>query len=225
MQNPPPKFHKDQLLRQMLQVLATRGIARAWAEMPRPYSAISAECKQIASDQNAAQQLGEYLKANPIVQETVETLLAHLAMTANVRWQDTPAIVQPLSRRGWHISRWLPTFLIIDGPLGRVLTAASSPLFVLLRSNSNVYPAICQARDMFNNDLFRRVRNGVGHWSFLWTDTQGAQELVMVEEKTNARQTKISLLEAEALHLVAFSVIEALDRELFSVVNPRNAGA
>jgi hypothetical protein len=225
MQTPPSNSQKDQLLRKMLRVLAARGIAQAWAEMPRPRSTLVAECKQIASDQNASQRLRVYLSANPIVQETVETLLAHLAMTANVRWQDTPTLVQPLSRRGWHISRWLPTFLIIDGPLGRVLTAASSPLFDLLRSNSTTFPAICQARDTFNNDLFRRVRNGVGHWSFLWADTQGSQELVMVDEKSNSRKTKISLLEAEALHLVAFSVIEVLDRELFSVANPRNEGA
>jgi hypothetical protein len=47
----------------------------------------------------------------------------------------------------------------------------------------------------------------------------------MVEEDPNERNTVISLLEAEALHLVAFSVIEALDRELFAIANPRNGGA
>jgi hypothetical protein len=212
---------KDELLRGLLQLLANRGIARRWADVQEPASTLTLECRAVATDEPSRAEFRSYLRANPIIQQTVETLLSHLAMTANVRWQDIQGLVQPLARRGWHIARWLPTFLIIDGPLGRFLRAADSPLNSLLRKDHAKYPVLAQARDAFNHDLFRQVRNGVGHWSFQWEEVGNGTRLVMMNWESGQPTATITLLEAEALHLVSFSVIEALDREVFSRVNPR----
>jgi len=214
---------KDDLLRKLLQLLAKRGIARRWAALPSPASALTLECQTCASDEASRHEFRSYLQANPIIQQTLDTLLSHLAMTANVRWQDVHGIVQPLARRGWHIARWLPTFLIIDGPLGRFLRAADSPLNSLLRRDHAKYPVLAQARDAFNHDLFRQVRNGVGHWSFRWEEVADGSRLVMLNWESGQETATISLLEAEALHLLSFSVIESLDREVFSRANPRGA--
>jgi hypothetical protein len=46
----------------------------------------------------------------------------------------------------------------------------------------------------------------------------------MMDWETGKITATISLLEAEPLHLVSFSVIEALDREIFARVNPRGGG-
>lgn len=126
-----------------------------------------------------------------------------------------PEIQQPLARRGWHISRWLPTFLLVNGPLGRVLRASVSPLHKELRERAADYPVLGEARDAFNNETFPLVRNGVGHWSFLWQETPTGSEIVILDNETSGRSITISLLEAEAMHLLAFSVIEALDEEVF----------
>ncbi len=85
-----------------------------------------------------------------------------------------------------------------------------------LRRNHADYPTLAQARDLFNHDLFRRVRNGVGHWSFVFEgvgldDTQ----LVCFAWKTGARTAEVSVLEAETLFLASFSIIECLDRHVF----------
>ena len=215
---------KDELLRGLLQLLASRGIAKRWAALQEPASALTLECRTVASDEPSRGEFRSYLQANPIIQQTVDTLLSHLAMTANVRWQDIQGIVQPLARRGWHIARWLPTFLIIDGPLGRFLRSAGSPLNSLLRRDHAKYPVLAQARDTFNHDLFRQVRNGVGHWSFQWEEAGNGPNLVLMNWESGQTTATITLLEAEALHLVSFSVIESLDRELFSRVNPRSHG-
>jgi hypothetical protein len=216
-----PPQQKDELLRGLLRLLANRGIARIWASSQEPYSDLLRECRMLMDDTVSLEVFRSYLQNNPIIQRTVETLLSHLAMAANMRWQDAPTLVQPLARRGWHLNRWLPTFLIIDGPLGRFLRTPDSPLNSLLRREYTTYPTLAQVRDVFNHDLFRQVRNGFGHWSFLWQEKDGTPQLVMMDWESGIPTTTITLLEAEALHLVAFSAIEALDREVFSHVNPR----
>jgi hypothetical protein len=139
-----------------------------------------------------------------------------MSVASFARCQDIPMPAQLYAWRGVWIGRWLPAFLVIDGPLGRFLRAQTSPLNVLLRRNHAGYPTLAQARDLFNHDLFRRVRNGVGHWSFAFEgvgldDTQ----LVCFDWESGARTAEVTVLEAEALFLASFSIIECLDRQVF----------
>jgi hypothetical protein len=218
------QLDKDEVLRDLLKVLANRGIAKKWASSQQPYSDLLQECRMLMSDPTCQEKFSIYLKTNPIIQETVETMLAVFAMAARARWQEVEMPLQLLARRGWHINRWLPTFLIIDGPLGRFLKEPDSPLKALLREEYAKYPILAQARDVFNHDLFRRIRNGVGHWSFLWKEENGVSQITIVDWETGKTDITITLLEAEAFHVVAFSVIEVLDKELFSCSNPRRDG-
>lgn len=210
-----PKEQKNELLHSLLQRLAARGIGNRWAESNEPNSDLVRECQALVKNQVHKKSIRAYLLANPLIEQTVDTLLAYYATFSRIRWQDAPPLLQPLARQGWHFGRWLPTFLIIDGPLGRFLKSPKSPLSLILRTEYTVYPTITQARDIFNNDLFRRVRNGVGHWSFLWQFENGTEQIVMVDWESGEPTTKITLLEGEALHLVSFSIIEALDHEIF----------
>lgn len=216
---------KYALLRQLLAVLAARGLVRTWASSATPFSDLERDCRSIRADFQDRAGFASYLRANPVIQETVGTLLAHLAITANTRWQDVPAVQRPLARPGSRLARWLPTFLIIDGPLGRVLRDADSPLNAVLRSRHQSLPALAQARDLFNDDFFRLVRNGFGHWSFAWRETSNGPVIEIIDWKTGAITTNVTLLEAEALHVASFSVIEALDREVFARANPQRPGA
>ena len=215
---------KDELLQMLLQTLATRGLAVEWASVQKPYSGLVEESRNLLSVNAHLEEFRIYLQSNPIIQDSVETLLSHLAMSANAKWQDTPAVVRPLAQRGWHLGRWLPTFLIIDGPLGRFLKDSNSPLNSILKKEYSKYPLLTQARDIFNNDLFRLVRNGVGHWAFYWDEQKDGLYLEMVDWKTGKSTARISVIEGEALHLVAFSVIEVFDKEMFSRANPKKNG-
>jgi hypothetical protein len=133
-----------------------------------PCSDLERDCRSLCANPEDRRALASYLYGNPVIQESVGTLLASFAITANARWEDVPAIQRPLVRAGSRLARWLPTFLIIDGPLGRVLREADSPLNEILRRRPRSYPALAQVRDLFNNDFFRLVRNGFGHWSLLY---------------------------------------------------------
>lgn len=199
-------------------MLAARGIAGRWSQEQFPYSVLESECRSLRSRATFLDEFSSYLGQNPIIRQTVETLLAQLAMTANTKWQNTPSIVQPLSRRGWHIGRWLPTFLIIDGPLGRLFKDKNSPLRSVLQSNPVEFPILSQARDIFNHNSFRLIRNGVGHWAFTWEDGDSGSVIHIFEQRSPSPAMTITLMEAEAFHLVSFSTIEVLDHEL---LNPR----
>lgn len=202
----------------MLSVLGARGIADRWSQERFPYSALESECRSLRSRTAFLDGFLSYLSQNPIIRQTVETLLAQLAMIANTKWQNTPSVVQPLSRRGWHIGRWLPTFLIIDGPLGRLFKDENSPLRLVLQSNYAEFPILSQARDIFNHDAFRLIRNGVGHWAFTWEDGDSGSVIHIFEQRSSTPTMTVTLMEAEAFHLVSFSTIEVLDHEL---LNPR----
>ena len=162
----PETRDKDQLLRLMLQGLTARGIARRWAQLDKPHTALVDECQSIVKNPLRVDAFRQYLRDNPSIQKTVLTFISHLAMATSVPWQSTPEVVRPVARWGWHIGRWLPTFLIVDGPLGRFLRNTDSPLVAMLRTDHASFPVLSQARDAFMHDFFRQVRNGFGHWAF-----------------------------------------------------------
>jgi hypothetical protein len=199
--------------------LQARGIASTWASHKSPRSELALECQRLFADSDFRSRLSKYLKANPVIIESIETVLAQLAFSAGIHWEQAQPILHVLARRGQHLSRWLPTFLLVDGPLGRLLKQAPSPLAEILKSSHSSFPFLASARDAFNNDLFRKVRNGFAHWSFVWQDSGGSDQIQLFHFETGAMEAQVSLLEAEALHYLSATVIQSLDQELLRKVH------
>ena len=209
------KLDTDSILFSLLQA---RGIAPAWALHESPRTELLVECQRLFSDSEFQLRLTNYLKANPVIVQSIETVLAQLAFSAGIQWQQAQPILHTLARRGQHLARWLPTFLLVDGPLGRLLKQAPSPLAEILKSQHSNFPLLSSARDAFNNDLFRKVRNGFAHWSFVWQDIGGSVQIQVFHFETGKLEAEISLLEAEALHYLSATVIQSLDKELLQKV-------
>lgn len=91
---------KDALLRDLLEVLAARGLVTAWAASARPFSDLERDCRSVCADAEDRQALAAYLQRNRVIQESVTTLLASFAITANARLEAVPAIQRPLARAG-----------------------------------------------------------------------------------------------------------------------------
>ena len=210
--------------RLLLGYLSKRGVAAAWCLHDHPLQKIEQECTRLLTDQKRRASIANYLSANPIIKESLKSMLAQLAMAAGVRWQDTKGDLQPLAYRGWHIGRWIPTFLLIDGPLGKLLRDTNSPIAQMLREDARLkpqarlYPLLCSALDVFNCELFRMVRNGFAHWSFRWSGQGGEAMITIVDWKTGAEQERVSMLEAEALHWLTTEVIYALDASVLRAI-------
>ncbi|MEO8298578.1 MAG: hypothetical protein ABI574_12295 [Burkholderiales bacterium] len=195
-------------------LLAERGIAKPWAASSSPREELSLECRQLMSDESFRDELSRYLAANPVIGQSIETVLAQLAFSAGVKSRPSNPLLEQLAHRGQHLSRWLPTFLLIDGPLGRLLRQKPSPLAIRLGSAHAQNPLFASARDAFNNDLFRKVRNGFAHWSFTWRAVGTSAQIAVFHFESGRQEAEISLLEAEALHYLSASVIRALDQEI-----------
>ncbi len=207
----------------LFSLLASRGIAKGWASQPSPRQVLAEECRKLMADVAFRRELSAYVAANPVIGQSVETVLAQLAFSAGVESNPTNPLLRELAHRGRHLSRWLPTFLLIDGPLGRLLRQRPSPLAAKLSAAHSETPLLASARDAFNDNLFRKVRNGFAHWSFTWRAVGTSAQITIFNFESGAQEAEISLLEAEALHYLSASVIGTLDKEVLREVT-RDAG-
>lgn len=208
---------RDELLRSFLRILVGRGIGKKWSKSLTPHLDLDQECMKVASHPGFIEKIKPYLCTNPVLVQSVQMFLAHLSVAANLRAENVPEPQQFLIPLGTRIARWIPTFLVIDGPLGQFLRSKDSPLNELLRTEHESYPILAQARDVFNHDLFRQVRNGIAHWAFRWIPNSDGGRLICFDLKgSNPSEVELSLLEAEALHIISYNVIEVLDRRILS---------
>jgi hypothetical protein len=198
---------KDLMLRQAFGRLRARGISSKLTEADRPFTELSAECSALALELGMAGALRDYLRVHTVVPRAFEMFFTHMAMAARARWQDVPADSRGIAARGWFIGRWLPTFLVIDGPLGRLMNDTGSPLTSDFGAK---YPLFTAARNFLNERLFRLIRNGFAHWAFHWEVIGGESYLVAYDSERDLPAAKLHLSEADAFHIVAFSIIEVV---------------
>lgn len=210
----PAAMSPEQVEALLFSLLARRGIAKKWAASTDPREKVLMECRQLFGDTDFREELSRYLLANPVIAQSMETVLAQLAFSAGVESRPKNPLLEQLANRGQHLSRWLPTFLLIDGPLGRLLRQRPSPLAARLSSSHTLTPLLASARDAFNDDLFRKVRNGFAHWSFTWRSVGASVQIAVFHFESGLQEAEVSLLEAEALHYLSASVIRAVDEEL-----------
>lgn len=218
--HPKKIMAENETCRILFPLLAKRNLVKGWAGSADPLSGLRNECLTLAANPQFTSEFKCYIDAHPIIQASCESMLAQLALPAGVRWQDTDPILHPLSRRGWYIGRWLPTFLLISGPLGRLLKDPASPLNKRLLSKNPRFPFLSEARDAFNDNTFRLLRNGFGHWSFEWIDSGhlSGVEVKIIDWVSGKETTRLSLLECEAFHFLTFCVVRTIDREIFATI-------
>gem|GEM_PF-3202033 len=212
-------MEKDKILLNAFSKLKSQGINSTWSVSIKPFSELRDECRRLMTDSSFVRELQVYLQSRTVLRHSVTMFFTHIAMAARAQWRDVPKDMRPVTARGWFLGRWIPTFLIINGPIGRFLCSGDSPLNVLLRTEYVRYPLLASARDFLNNPLFRRLRNGFGHWSFDW-EVQGTESYVVAYDWEDGTTTaRLHQAEADAFHIVAFALIEILDDVIISERN------
>ncbi len=207
---------KDKILRNAFSKLEAKGISSKWSNSSYPFTDLYEECLLLMDDHSFRKELDDYLENHKIIAHATEMFFTQISMSARADWRDVPEEIRTITARGWFLGRWLPTFLIIDGPIGRFICKGGSPLFDILKNQYNKYSFLASARDLLNNKLFTQLRNGFAHWSFAW-ETNGAESHVVAYDwNTGAPIAKLHQQEADAFHIIAFAIIEIVDEIIIS---------
>ncbi len=77
---------------------------------------------------------------------------------------------------GFFLTQWIPTFLLIDGPIGRLFTRPTSPLIRMLEEE---FAVLSVARKLIVADRYKCLRNGIAHWSFQWNHQTSPPTIVV----------------------------------------------
>ena len=203
---------KNKILRDAFAKISDRVAKSAWTSSPNPYSDLYADCRTLIADPEFSEGLTRYLAARAVVRRSIEMFFTHIAMAARAQWQDAPIAARCVAARGWFLGRWIPTFLIIDGPIGRFLFNDSSPMSRIPASSA----VLTAARDFLNDRTFRLLRNGFAHWAFHWEVIGPDSYVVAYDWERDLPTAKLHLHEADAFHIAAFALIEVLDEVLVS---------
>jgi hypothetical protein len=207
---------KDLILCNAFSKLQPVGIKSKWAISLHPFTELRDECNLLMADSAFVGELQNYLQSHAILLNAMKMFFTQIAMSARAQWYNVPDEIRPITARGWFLGRWIPTFLIIDGPIGRFFSIADSPLYMLLRDQPSKYPLLTSARDLLKTDLFRKLRNGFGHWAFDWEIIGADSYVIAYDWQTGLPTAKLHQEQADAFHIVAFALIEVLDECVIS---------
>jgi len=209
---------KDATLSRQLKTLANIcGSLSDWAKSKKPYTALLEDCQSLAAQPDVAEGVRVYLEGQPAVRSAAEMLITAIAMSANADWRQAPEVLRGTAARGWFLGRWLPTFLVVDGPISRFV---SSEAFRHQRAGAETFRAM--RKFLRNDSLFWSVRNAFAHWSFGWEIVDRQSWIVIYDENEGSEKARLHQRQADALHMVSFSIVDALSEVFF---RPGLAGA
>lgn len=207
---------KDDLVRAAFLLLNSRNVAAEWARLHKPYSALRHDCIQLMTDAVFVSELKGYMQKREYIHHSVEMMLTHMSMAENSRWDQTPTWMQPISKRGRYINRWIASFLIIDGPVGRFLRWKDSPIKSRI---GEAYPVLSAAQSFLDEKVFKDLRHGFAHWSFDLEVSAGEPYLICYKDGKDVVSARLHFLEAEAFHIITFGLVEILDEVFFKELN------
>lgn len=186
-------------------------VGGAWAASQAPFTALITDCQAILAASPLAADLRSYLVRHTTVRRAVSMLITYISLAAQPTWQSVAKEMRPLAARGWFLGRWLPTFLLIDGPLNRFLFHSDSPLSGISPAQ---YPSLCGANEFLNQKTFKSLRNGFAHWSFDWEVIGRESYVIAFDWQNDMPSARLHQEEADAFHIATFSIIEVLDDTL-----------
>jgi len=159
-------------------------------------------------DATFVQSLDNYLQSRTIISRSITMFFTQVALAADIDWRLAPLQYRSVAARGWFLGRWIPTFLIIDGPIGRFICGNKSPLYQRLATDT---PLLSAAQEFLSNPLFRTLRNGFAHYGFDWEVINYQSYVIAYDWEKDLPIAKLHQEEADAFHIIAFALIQILD--------------
>lgn len=150
---------------------------------------------------------------NSTVASAAEMVFTSMAMSARGDWRSAPASLRGVAARGWFLGRWIPTFLVLDGPILRFLT---SQAFRRVEGGADLLRAV---RTFFSSRDFILLRHAFAHWSFSWS-TDGVDSEIVGIGRSQSEEVRATRSEIDAFHIVTFALVEAIN-EVFLERRPK----
>ncbi len=194
---------RDLHLRRAFADLSSRITPSPWTSSNQPYTDMVATFDGLYSQPDVRVDVSTYLGRNPSVGSAVEMLFTSVAMSARADWRAAPVSMRGIAARGWFLGRWVPTFLVLDGPILRFLTSKA------FRRQIGSPPLFRAVRAFFSNRDFMLLRHGFAHWSFSWR-TDGSDSEIVALGRSPGDAVRVSRAEADAFHIITFALVEAV---------------
>lgn len=194
---------RDAHLRRAFLSLASRIPVSIWTSSAQPYGDMLSEFENLYSQEDVRHDINSYVNNNPSVRCAVEMLFTAMSMSARADWRTTPVSVRGVAARGWFLGRWIPTFLVLDGPIMRFMKSAA------FQRQQGPSPFLRAARSIFQHREFMALRHAFAHWSFSWRVRGDDSEIVAVDDKSG-KETTVTRSEADAFHIITFAFVEAI---------------
>jgi hypothetical protein len=200
---PAERPDHDAQLRYAFQVLGSRVPASVWSSSSKPQSDLVDGFRALAAQPSVRNDVAAYLAQNPSVGSAVQMLFTSLAMSARADWRSVPAQFRGVAARGGFLGRWIPTFLVLDGPVLRFLNSSA------FRRQEHCTDFLRGVRSFFQAKDFMALRHAFAHWSFSWT-TDGIDSEIVALSRSSSAEVRVSRKEADAFHILTFAVVEAI---------------
>jgi len=202
-QSPDDHPDRDGHLRRAFSTLSSRVSPSRWVSSPHPYTELVEVFRGLDAQDPVREDVSAYLAANPSVGSAVEMLFTSIAMSARADWKAAPASMRGVAARGWFLGRWVPTFLVLDGPIMRFLTSEA------FRRQTGAPDLLRAVRAFFSNRDFMLLRHAFAHWSFSWRTGGGDSQIVGLG-RSPSEEVRVSRSEADAFHIITFALVEAI---------------
>ena len=157
-------------------------------------------------------------RGNNTGKNPVEMLFTSIAMSARADWRSGPAEHRGVLARGWFLGRWVPTFLILDGPISRFLRSEA------FRRQVHTVRILREVRAFLSANDFVRLRHAFAHWSFRWEVTETDSERVGYG-KTPTEEVRASRAEVVAFRIITYAIIEVVHEVFVDKTRPPNQPA
>jgi hypothetical protein len=193
----------DAQLRSAFDSLGSRVAPSAWASSSKPHADLLAGFKVLEAQPLVRHDVTTYLAEHPAVANAVQMLFTSIAMSARADWRSVPSEFRGVAARGWFLGRWIPTFLVLDGPILRFLTSSA------FRRQEGSTEFLRAVRAFFQAKDFMALRHAFAHWSFSWA-TNGVDSEIVAASRSPSEEVRLSRKEADAFHILTFAVVEAI---------------
>lgn len=180
-----------------------------WTQATNPVDDLLKDCQSVAAQPVVFQQVQDYLSQWPIVRHSAEMLFTAISMSARAQWRAAPSQFRGLAARGWFLGRWVPTFLLVDGPISRFLQSGA------LKGQAGRADCLRAARRFLAEPVFVSLRHAFAHWAFHWESAADGSYVVAYDHRDGKVKARMHQREADAFHIAAFAIIEALEASFF----------